>query len=61
MTATDTTAAERRAAVLVDAFLAGDGEALRAAGDPAFAAAAKPQEFAKLRAALGPLRRARRA
>ena len=56
MTSPDTTAAERRAAVLVDAFLAGDGEALRAAGDEAFAAAAKPQEFAELRAALGPLR-----
>jgi len=56
MTSTDTIAAERRAAELVDAFIAGDGEALRAAGDAAFAAAAKVEEFAALHAALGPLR-----
>jgi len=48
----DAIAAERRATVLVDAFLAGDGEALRAAGDPALSTALKPQELADLRAAL---------
>jgi len=48
----DAIAAERRATVLVDAFLAGDGEALRAAGDPALSTALKPQELADLPAAL---------
>ena len=52
MTYPEAIAAERRATVLVDAFLAGDGEALRAAGDPALSTALKPQELADLRAAL---------
>jgi pimeloyl-ACP methyl ester carboxylesterase len=53
---TDAISAERRAAELVDAFVAGDFETLRAAGDTAFAAAAKGEEFSALHSALGPLR-----
>jgi alpha-beta hydrolase superfamily lysophospholipase len=39
---------------LIDAFLAGDGATLCAAGDPAFAAAADPARLAALAASLGP-------
>jgi alpha-beta hydrolase superfamily lysophospholipase len=52
----DMSAVEQRAAAWVDAFLAGDFETLRKAGDPAFAAAILPEALARVREQLGPAR-----
>ena len=60
MSIPDKTAAEPLARSFIDAFLAGDFETLRGAGDAAFAAALKPEILAAVRAQLGAVR-ARRA